>query len=153
MIEANDTYKLEFSFTQEDVNDFARITGDTNPIHLDQEYAASTPFMLKIVSDKVLNHKDTVVQVNPETAEDLGLEEGSYAVLTTAVGEVQVKVTLYEGIMPNVIAMPSGLGHTAYDEYMGNGKGVNVNQVLGPVEDPVTGLNAAWGIRANLSKA
>jgi anaerobic selenocysteine-containing dehydrogenase len=109
--------------------------------------------MLKIVSDKALNQKDTVIQVNPKTALELGLKEGSYAMLTTAVGEAQVKVTLYEGIMPNVIAMPSGLGHTAYDDYMGNGKGVNINQVLGTVEDPVTGLNAAWGIRAKLTKA
>jgi anaerobic selenocysteine-containing dehydrogenase len=116
-------------------------------------YVASTPYMLKIVSDKVLNQKYTVVQVNPKTALELGLEEGSSVVLTTGVGEVRVKVTLYEGIMPNVIAMPSGLGHTAYDDYMGNGKGVNINQVLGTVEDPVTGLNAAWGIRAKLSKA
>ncbi len=120
---------------------------------LSTEYAASTPYMLKIVSDKALNQKDTVIQVNPKTALELGLKEGSYAVLTTAVGEAQVKVTLYEGIMPNVIAMPSGLGHTAYDDYMGNGKGVNINQVLGTVEDPVTGLNAAWGIRAKLTKA
>ncbi|MEO9656325.1 MaoC family dehydratase [Marinomonas sp.] len=30
--------------TQEDVQDFARITGDTNPVHLDAEYAAKTSF-------------------------------------------------------------------------------------------------------------
>jgi menaquinone reductase, molybdopterin-binding-like subunit len=116
-------------------------------------YAASSPYMLKIVSDKVLYHSDTVVQLNPKTALELGLKEGSHAVLATAVGEVRVKVTLFEGIMPKVIGMPSGLGHTAYDEFMGKGKGVNINQVLGPVEDPVTGLNAAWGIRAKLTKA
>lgn len=116
-------------------------------------YVASAPYMLKIVSDKVLNHNDTVVQLNPKTALELGLKEGSYAILATAVGEARVKVTIFDGIMPNVIAMPSGLGHTAFDDFMGNGKGVNINQVLGTVEDSVTGLNVAWGIRANLSKA
>lgn len=30
--------------TQEDVQDFARVTGDTNPVHLDAEYAANTSF-------------------------------------------------------------------------------------------------------------
>ncbi|MGR0279767.1 MaoC family dehydratase [Marinomonas dokdonensis] len=30
--------------TQEDVQDFARVTGDTNPVHLDAEYAAKTSF-------------------------------------------------------------------------------------------------------------
>ncbi len=116
-------------------------------------YAASTPFMLKIVSDKTLYHQDTVVQINPKTAMNLGLKEGSYAELATSFGSARVKVTLFDGIMPGVIAMPSGLGHTAYDDYMGNGKGVNINRLLGAVEDPVTGLNAAWGIRAKLTKA
>ncbi|MFO8083296.1 MAG: menaquinone reductase molybdopterin-binding-like subunit QrcB [Desulfobacterales bacterium] len=134
-----------------EAGNFILIPYDTMP--LSTGYAASTPFMLKIVSDKTLYHKDTVVQINPKTALELGLKEGSYAELATSVGSVRVKVTLYDGIMPNVIAMPSGLGHTAYDDYMGNGKGVNINQVLGTVEDPVTGLNAAWGIRAKLTKA
>ena len=48
--------------------------------------------------------------------------------------------------------MPRGLGHTAYDEYLTN-KGVNVNELMGPMEDPVSGLDAAWGIRAKLIKA
>lgn len=30
--------------TQEDVNLFAQVTGDTNPVHLDAEYAATTSF-------------------------------------------------------------------------------------------------------------
>jgi acyl dehydratase len=34
--------------TQADVDLFARVTGDNNPIHLDAEYAASTPFGVRI---------------------------------------------------------------------------------------------------------
>jgi len=48
--------------------------------------------------------------------------------------------------------MPRGLGHTAYDDYLA-GKGVNVNTLIGPVEDPASGLDAAWGIQAKLAKA
>jgi hypothetical protein len=44
------------------------------------------------------------------------------------------------------------LGHTAYNDYLAD-KGVNFNRLIGPVADPVSGLNAAWGIRARLSKA
>jgi anaerobic selenocysteine-containing dehydrogenase len=130
---------------------YTLITFDS--MRLSNGYAASTPFMLKTVSDKVLYKKDSVVQINPGTAAKIGLEEGAYAELATAVGKARVKVSLNEGVMPDVIAMPTGLGHTAYDDYMGNGKGVNVNQLIGFVEDPVSGLNAAWGIRANLTKA
>jgi anaerobic selenocysteine-containing dehydrogenase len=63
-----------------------------------------------------------------------------------------VRVHLFEGIMPGVVAMARGLGHTAYDGYMA-GKGVNVNELIGPVEDPSSGHDAAWGIRAKLAKA
>jgi len=35
--------------TQDDVAQFARLTGDTNPVHLDQAYAAETPFKRRIV--------------------------------------------------------------------------------------------------------
>jgi hypothetical protein len=31
------------------------------------------------------------------------------------------------------------------------GKGVNYNQLSGPFDDPASGYNAAWGIRAKLS--
>jgi hypothetical protein len=54
--------------------------------------------------------------------------------------------------MPGLIAIPRGLGHTAYDEYLA-GKGVNVNSLMGAVEDPASGLDVAWGIRAKLAKA
>jgi hypothetical protein len=54
--------------------------------------------------------------------------------------------------MPGLIALPRGLGHTAYDKYLA-GKGVNTNALIGPVEDPGSGFEAGWGIRANLTKA
>ena len=38
-----------FSYTQEQVNDFAKITGDNNPIHLDEEYAAKSKFGKRII--------------------------------------------------------------------------------------------------------
>lgn len=38
-----------FKFSQEDVAAFARVTGDTNPLHLDADYAATTPFKRPII--------------------------------------------------------------------------------------------------------
>ena len=55
------------------------------------------------------------VEVNPETAKALGLSEGQNAKLTTPKDSVKVKVHLSNGIMPGVVAIPRGLGHTAYD--------------------------------------
>jgi anaerobic selenocysteine-containing dehydrogenase len=92
------------------------------------------------------------VEINPETARAVGVREGDAVTLATPKGSATVRVHLFDGILPGVVAMPRGLGHTAFDAYLSN-KGVNVNQLIGAVEDPITGLNAAWGIRASLSRA
>jgi len=49
MLKIGDFFELELSFTQEQVNDFARITGDNNPLHIDQEFAKTTVFGRPIV--------------------------------------------------------------------------------------------------------
>lgn len=40
---------LERTFTQQDVDHFARLSGDTNPVHLDEAYAIGTRFHGRIV--------------------------------------------------------------------------------------------------------
>jgi len=110
------------------------------------------PFVMKSVDDTVLKGTDVFIEINPKTAGEHGLREGQLAMLSTPVGQAKVKVHLFDGIMPGLVALPRGLGHTAYDEYLA-GKGINVNELIGPVEDPVSGLDAAWGVRAKLAKA
>jgi acyl dehydratase len=49
MIEPGQIYKHPFTLTQKQVEDFATVTGDFNPLHLDETFAASTPFKKPIV--------------------------------------------------------------------------------------------------------
>lgn len=49
MINIGDKFEHDFSFTQEDVILFAKVTGDNNPVHLDAEYAATTIFKRPII--------------------------------------------------------------------------------------------------------
>ncbi|MBS1646188.1 MAG: MaoC family dehydratase [Bacteroidetes bacterium] len=49
MIEKDQTYAHEFSFSQQDVIAFANATGDKNPVHLDADYAAKTMFKRPIM--------------------------------------------------------------------------------------------------------
>jgi anaerobic selenocysteine-containing dehydrogenase len=115
-------------------------------------YVGSPPFMLKSLEDTILKGNDVLVEINPATAKSLGLSEGKPATLTTPRASANVKIHLFDGIMPGVIAIPRGLGHTAYDNFLA-GKGVSYNMLNQTVEDPATGFNAAWGIRAKLNKA
>jgi acyl dehydratase len=48
-LKIHQTYSHRFSFSQEQVKAFAEITGDTNPLHLDENYAAATPFGKPII--------------------------------------------------------------------------------------------------------
>lgn len=49
MIEVNNVYTHEFSFSQDEVNRFAEVTGDKNPVHTDAAYAATTMFKRPIM--------------------------------------------------------------------------------------------------------
>jgi acyl dehydratase len=49
MIQIKDTYSYTFKFSQVDVQRFAEVTGDRNPLHLDAEYASKTIFKQPIM--------------------------------------------------------------------------------------------------------
>jgi len=162
-----ETASTRFEFTSDEINSLSRYTpvkaeGDEasfplvlipyDSMRLAGGFIGDPPFVIKTVEDTVLKGKDILVEINPETAGKLGLSEGKYATLTTPKGREKVKVHLFDGIMPGIVAMPSGLGHTAYDKFLA-GKGKNINQLIGPVEDSSTGHDAAWGINVKLAKA
>ncbi|MDR1543789.1 MAG: MaoC family dehydratase [Prevotellaceae bacterium] len=44
MLKIGDKFNYKFSYTQADVELFARVTGDNNPIHINADYAKNTPF-------------------------------------------------------------------------------------------------------------
>jgi acyl dehydratase len=49
MIEVNQVYTHDFQFSQEEVDRFAEVTGDKNPVHTNAEYAAKTMFKRPIM--------------------------------------------------------------------------------------------------------
>lgn len=49
IIQLGSEYNLDFSFNQEDVITYSAITGDANPLHLDEEYATTTIFKKPII--------------------------------------------------------------------------------------------------------
>ncbi len=49
LLQEGDSFRHTFRFNQEEVVRFAALTGDTNPLHLDHDYAASTIFKKPIM--------------------------------------------------------------------------------------------------------
>lgn len=135
-----------------DASAFPLIMIAFDTMRISNGYIGAPPFQIKTVPDTVIKGSDGFVEINPETARKHQVTEGDTAFLETSKGRVKVRVHLYDGVRPGVVAMARGLGHTAYDEYLKN-KGINVNELKGAIEDPISGLDAAWGIRAKLVKA
>jgi acyl dehydratase len=48
IIKPGDRYQATHTITDQEIRAFAQVSGDTNPIHLDDAYAAQTPFKKRI---------------------------------------------------------------------------------------------------------
>ena len=83
------------------------------------------------------------VEMNPLTAEKLGLSEGDLVKVESPHGNITAPVYVYPGIMPDVIAMPIGQGHAQFGRYAKH-RGVNPISILAPLMDPDSG-SLAWG--------
>jgi len=56
-------------------------------------------------------------ELNPATADDLGIKEGDILQVETPAGSVNVPALIFPAIRPGVVAMPIGQGHTSYGRY------------------------------------
>jgi anaerobic selenocysteine-containing dehydrogenase/Fe-S-cluster-containing dehydrogenase component len=70
------------------------------------------------------------VELHPETARKLDLEDGEIVRITSPHGSVEAPVFVYAGVRPDVVAMPLGFGHTEYGAYARD-RGVNALDLLG----------------------
>jgi anaerobic selenocysteine-containing dehydrogenase len=64
------------------------------------------------------------VQINPKTAEELGLNNDDVVQIISPAGMVEASVYKYPAIRPDTIAIPFGQGHTALGRFA-DGRGVN----------------------------
>ena len=94
----------------------------------------------------------TVIELHPETAKKLGIEEGDHATVETKQGSITAPVYLYIGLRPDTVALATGRGHTAYGRYAA-GCGANALSLLPVEEDPRSGESALVTTKASVRKA
>ena len=94
----------------------------------------------------------TVIEIHPETATKLGLEEGDHATVETPNGSITAPVYLYIGIRPDAIGLATGRGHTSYGRYAKD-CGANAMSLLGQAEDVRSGNMSLLSAKATLRKA
>lgn len=89
------------------------------------------------------------VEVNPETAAKLGLEDNDLIRVVSLYGVVESPIVVYPGIRPDVVAMPVGQGHQDYGRFARQ-RGKNPVEILAAVTGD-DGGNLAWGVtRVNI---
>ncbi len=94
------------------------------------EAGANKPWLQELPDPTTTVMWNTWVEINPETAHDLHVENDDVVKIISEAGEVEAPVYLYPAIRPDTIAMPFGQGHTAYGRFA-QGRGANPADVLG----------------------
>ena len=69
------------------------------------------------------------VEINPETADRLGIAEGEEIEVASPDGRIRAPAYLHPGLRSDVVAVPFGQGHTAFGQYAAD-RGANVYRVL-----------------------
>jgi molybdopterin-containing oxidoreductase family iron-sulfur binding subunit len=81
---------------------------------------------------------DNWLEVHPETARRLGLTEGDVVEVASLHGRIEIPMHVYEGIRPDVVAVPIGQGHTTFGRYADK-RGANPLALLPPKAEPASG--------------
>lgn len=114
------------------------------------EAGANKPWLQEIPDPMTTVMWNTWLEINPKTAEELGLHNDDVVRVVSPFGAVEVSVYKYPAIRPDVVAIPFGQGHTAYGRYAEN-RGVNPADLLGILLNGAGDLAFA-GIKVRIEK-
>lgn len=91
------------------------------------------------------------VEINPATAERMGIATGDVIDITSSQGSVRAGAVITPGIAPDVVAMPAGQGHAQFTRYA-SGRGANPLAILAPVTVGETGALAWAATRVRVTR-
>lgn len=108
------------------------------------------PMMQEMFGYVTREYWQSWVEINPETAKAYGIADGVWVWIESSVGKMKVKAKVTPGIMPNVLAVPFGMGHTSYGRYA-KGHGANPNMIMRNLQDSISGKPALGGTKVKIS--
>jgi len=94
------------------------------------EAGANKPLLQEVADPTTTVMWNTWVEMNPATAERLGIEDQDVLRITSPMGSVEATVYKYPAIRADTIAIPFGQGHTAYGRFSAK-RGVNPLDLVG----------------------
>lgn len=91
------------------------------------------------------------VEINPQTAERMGIHMGDLVEITSPAGKIQTSAVITPGIAPDMLAMPAGQGHSSFTRYA-TGRGENPVDLLAPITESATGEWAWAATRVSIAR-
>ncbi len=91
-------------------------------------------------------------EINSETAKSLKLKDRDEVWIESPIGKIKTFLKVSEGILPGIICIPWGQGHTSYGKWQ-KGIGCNPNEVIGIDFDSLSGQSAFFNTRVKIYKA
>lgn len=113
---------------------------------------ANLPTLQEISGMTVGETWDSWLEMNPESARELGLRDKDEVWIESPFGKARTRVRLVPGLRPDVVNLPYNEGHRAVGRWAKD-RGVNGLELLGPDTEPLTGLAAFTNTRVRVYRA
>jgi anaerobic selenocysteine-containing dehydrogenase len=113
---------------------------------------ANQPYLQEIFGPHLYERWDSWVEINPETAERLGLKEGDSVWVESIRGRIKSHVRLFSGTHPSCLLIPYGQGHRAYGRWA-KARGVTPNDLMVKEYDYIGGFLSHFSTRVKVYKA
>jgi len=113
---------------------------------------ANQPWLQAIVGSYVYERWETWVEINPETAKELGIADKDWVWIESPKGKIKARAKLYKGAMPDVVSIPLGEGHRSGGRWSKD-LGENPYRFIGGDLDPLTGYPISDTSRVKIYKA
>lgn len=99
---------------------------------------ANQPWLQEAPDPMTTARWNTWVEINPETAAQLGLQDNDLVLIRSPHSELRAIVVVFPGIRPDVVALPLGQGHSDLGRFASD-RGANAFKLIAPSEEE-TGL-------------
>jgi len=113
---------------------------------------ANVPWLQEILGVHTNMKWEGWVEINPRTAEKLGIADGDPVWVESPLGKLQTRARLYPGAQPDVVNIPFELGHQAYGRWA-KGRGANPNWILANEYDYLGGTAGFFSTRVKVYRA
>ena len=99
---------------------------------------AHLPYLQQIAGPHVFEHWESWLEMNPDTARELGLADRDWIWVESPRARARVKLRLYAGARPGVVHLPLGYGRTKGSDW--GRRGVNPLSLIENKREPLAGL-------------